>query len=552
MKSLVKGLIVRSQAELLSSPENSGIELETFQEEAKTAWDKAHEMRQNFQGQVDFVEPDMISKNVHPKFQESEEDDGPEMESSRTKEEECKPELEYVEEWAYPKIGNDPKPEIWHLGDEFSQLKSARDRVARALKERMAANKPKTVVRIAHLDTGYDPQHAVFPANMIRKDLQRNFTGRGNPQDAQDDGTGWHKGHGIGTLAILAGEPYPNEYNFTERLGLSEDHGIEIVPIRVARSVVLFKSNAFEDALEYVIQLYDDPGTRCHIITMSMGGAASRDWADLINKAYEKGIFIVTAAGNNQGALTPRTIVYPARFNRVVAACGATYDHSPYFKDEHFGKRKVMQGNYGPRRFAQTTMAAYTPNTPWAVMGCEHKVSLDGGGTSTATPQIASAAALYYQMYFEEIEAFQGAEAWKKVETIRTALFHSAQKEIEGLEDRELYYGQGILKASDMLNLKPSDLTIRPKEEKDSVRFGYLQILLGYFARESALEGMVEEMYNLEILQLISQSPRLQEMLDFEEKEVSDLSEDELKAFKETLSQLPEASQALKKYVRDT
>ena len=37
-------------------------------------------------------------------------------------------------------------------------------------------------------------------------------------------------------------------------------------------------------------------------------------------------MFIVTAAGNNYGNLPTRNIVYPARFNRVVAACGVMAD----------------------------------------------------------------------------------------------------------------------------------------------------------------------------------------------------------------------------------
>ena len=35
---------------------------------------------------------------------------------------------------------------------------------------------------------------------------------------------------------------------------------------------------------------------------MSMGGLASRAWADTVNRAYESGLVIVTAAGNNYPA----------------------------------------------------------------------------------------------------------------------------------------------------------------------------------------------------------------------------------------------------------
>ena len=45
---------------------------------------------------------------------------------------------------------------VWNLGDAFSQLKQARDRVGAR----------QALIRIAHLDTGYDPAHVTKPANL--------------------------------------------------------------------------------------------------------------------------------------------------------------------------------------------------------------------------------------------------------------------------------------------------------------------------------------------------------------------------------------------------
>ena len=120
----------------------------------------------------------------------------------------------------------------WHLGDSYSQLKSARDAAANG-----------SVVRIVHLDTGFDPEHSVVPQN-LRKDLQHNFIDDQSSNDARDPGKrGLMKnpGHGTGTLSILAGgrfrfhgSGYPPEFN--DFVGGAPN--AEIIPVRVGKSVV--------------------------------------------------------------------------------------------------------------------------------------------------------------------------------------------------------------------------------------------------------------------------------------------------------------------------
>src|SRR3954469_4704201 len=44
----------------------------------------------------------------------------------------------------------------------------------------------------------------------------------------------------------------------------------------------------------------------------------------------------------------------------------------------------IMAGNYGPDDKMETAMSAYTPNTPWARIGCSCTVDHNGAGTSSA------------------------------------------------------------------------------------------------------------------------------------------------------------------------
>src|SRR5262249_59978382 len=100
--------------------------------------------------------------------------------------------------------------------------------------------------------------------------------------------------------------------------------------------------------------------TRVQVVTMSMGGLPSQAWAEAVNAFYDAGVFVVTAAGNNYANLPSHLIVYPARFNRVVAACGVMADGKPYADL----KPTLMAGDYGPDPEVATASAAYTPDGP--------------------------------------------------------------------------------------------------------------------------------------------------------------------------------------------
>lgn len=454
---------------------------------------------------------------------------------------------EYDSAWPFPiNDSRQPIPKIWHLGDNFSQLKSARDVVKTCLRK----------IRIAHFDTGYDPAHVCYNDAIIRHDLERNFVDSDTARSAVDrfsEGLLRMPGHGTGTLSILAGAVTNlPQYDFNDSIGLNTN--IEIIPIRLSKSVVLFKTSAFAEAVEYIISLYDNPATRCHIISMSMGGTASKRWADVVNEAYEKGIFIVSAAGNNFGRSTPRTIVYPARFNRVVAACGVTHDYSPYCKSFAIQNMPEMQGNFGPRKVMASAIAAFTPNVPWAKIGSRDGISLSGAGTSAATPQVAAAAALYYMKYHDEIESFD--QGWKKVEAIRKAMFSTALNKISGDDnDVEIYFGNGILQARDMLSVAPEEKSLR-KSEKDSVFFPLLFQILSELNpyelwSEEKMDLEEQEMFETEILQLIQDSAALQTLLENEEKTLEQLTPEQQLNFFQLIRDMPEASTALKEFIKN-
>ena len=100
-----------------------------------------------------------------------------------------------------------------------------------------------------------------------------------------------NSGHGTGTIGILAGGKVAAQGG--EYLGGAPE--AEIVPLRVADSVVLLRTSALAQALDYAVE------QRCDVLTLSMGGLPSRAWAEAVDRAYEQGICICAAAGNHFG-----------------------------------------------------------------------------------------------------------------------------------------------------------------------------------------------------------------------------------------------------------
>jgi hypothetical protein len=406
---------------------------------------------------------------------------------------------------------------FWFRDEAHAQLQSAREELGQ----------PASRVRIAHFDTGYDDKHITLP-QFLRTDLQRNFED-GEPNDARDNSEGAFNnlGHGTGTLGILAGA-------IVDGSPLGGAAFLDVIPVRVANSVVLFQNSSIAKAFDYVHSLANNPNTQVHVITMSMGGLASQAWADAVNALYELGVFIVTAAGNNFGNFPTRNIVYPARFKRVIAACGVMADGRPYADLP----LRIMAGNYGPESKMRTALAAYTPNTPWARMGCSQLVDRNGAGTSSATPQIASAAALWIQKHKSKWDSY--SQGWMRVEAVRKALADSANLASPALSER---LGRGIIRAKAALGQNPAKEADLKKEAKDSVSFPFWRVITGLgIAAPDARQQMLE----LEALQLTQQSKELEELLPDPERDAQDLSPAERQKFIDALASTPGASDSLR------
>ena len=401
----------------------------------------------------------------------------------------------------------------WHLLDGFSQLGKARDAVA--------FTDPPT--RIAHVDTGYYGAHVAKPKH-IRHDLERNFVAKdGAPASAEDPDNRRllldNSGHGTGTIGILAGGKVPALGDLI--LGGAPE--AEIVPLRVADSVVLLRTSTLARALDYAIE------QRCDVITMSMGGVPSQAWAEAVDKLYEAGICFCAAAGNHVGLAPPRVLVYPARYPRVIAVCGVMADGRPYAGLTG----TTLEGSFGPDSAMKAALAAYTPNIPWPRFGCPEVVRLNGEGTSSATPQVAAAAALWFEKYKGELR-----RDWRRVEAVRNALFSSAK-----MKSDKKHFGNGVLQAFAALSVKP--VLGLPKSAESKNSFAFLRIVTGLGLVEAPPR---EQMFNLELAQRWLKSKDLQELVP-DPDAPGKLDDAQLRKLMETVIEDPKVSLALRKHV---
>jgi subtilisin family serine protease len=400
----------------------------------------------------------------------------------------------------------------WHLGDAFSQLGAARDAVT--------FSDPRT--RIAHIDTGYDKTQNVRPENILTS-LEHNFVdGDGNPNSSQDPDVGGmfdNSGHGTGTIGILAGRQVP-QFNGQYLGGCPH---AEILPLRIANSVVMFFTSNFAKAIQYAIQQH------CDVVSISMGGLPSSAWNDAVNDAYEAGICIVAASGDCFGGLPSHHVVYPARYHRTIAACGVMENGQPYYDLPV----NIIEGSWGPDSSMTAALASYTPNIPWARIACPDTIDEDGQGTSASTPQIAAAVALWYEKYKNILP-----RNWQRVEAVRNALFTSAKK-----TDPQ-HFGRGILQARAALNIGP--VLNLPKTNPDDDSFSFFRVITGLGIADTSGR---EKMFNLELMQRYLVSKDMQDAVP--DPEAADVPMDAKMKLMEAAIHDPGASLALRKHIAD-
>jgi len=154
-------------------------------------------------------------------------------------------------------------------------------------------------VNVAIIDTGVDPDHP---------DLMANIEGKYSavpPNICTVDDRYGHGTHVAGTIAAIS-----NEIGV---VGVGPK--IDLWIIKASSGGVLLLKDLLE-SYDFVINTWfdDDPNNNIQVVSMSYGGGYSASEAELLQKAWDMGIILVAAAGNEGGA-----VIYPAALPFVIA-----------------------------------------------------------------------------------------------------------------------------------------------------------------------------------------------------------------------------------------
>ena len=180
-------------------------------------------------------------------------------------------------------------------------------------------------------------------------------------------------GHGTKVAGIIGADTN----NAVGMAGLSWQS--PILPVKVCDT----SGNCPDDIISSGIIYATDQGAK--VINISLGDSApSSTLENAVNYAWNKGVVVVAAAGNNGSSPTTNQVLYPAAYPNVVAV-GATSQDDPLFGND----QRASYSSYGsaldivaPGDFIYSTnySGSYT----------------SGSGTSFSSPHVAGAAALLW------------------------------------------------------------------------------------------------------------------------------------------------------------
>jgi len=442
-----------------------------------------------------------------------------------------------------------PSAFAWHLGDDYSGLRKARDKAAAHFDQNNAANN----VLVFHLDTGYYRAKDGIRPKFLDENLSISYLdNEGFPDDVQPGfdrfGSGFLplRGHGSSTLSILAG----NDIDVKDR-GFDEFLGgaplARVASCRISQSVVHFHPRIIVRAID------DAVAKKADLITMAAGSPPSRALADAVNTAYEMGVPMFFAASDFFQVpilpirVPPHTTVYPARFNRAVAVTGVTSARKSYGLNSFFGFLNgigswALRGSWGPLPVMDHTIAAWSPNVAAQQAYANDTpdiVKERFAGTSAATPQVAAAAALWMQAHKGELKPHGN---WERAEAVYQALFAGATK---GKQDPDSHFGRGFLNADKTLGLKVADLTLA-KRPVSTIGVDWLSIIARLLRIEDDDKRDAHvQMLELELRQLWHASGRLRKMANPDEA----MSEEQARRFVKAAAKDERASEYLRRAV---
>jgi serine protease len=259
-------------------------------------------------------------------------------------------------------------------------------------------------VTVAVIDTGIRRTHQDLTGGRVLPGYDY-YNGDSDPADDCGHGT-----HTAGTIGATTN-------NGVGVAGMSQ---AKILPLKVLSGTdILGSCSGSASAIAQAIRDAADQGAK--VISMSIGGPDSTVEHDAVTYAYNKGVLIVAAAGNDG---SNNSIDYPGAYPESIAV--AALDST---------KTRASYSDGGP----QLDIAAPGSNVLSTYNSADNGYTTMSG-TSMATPHVAGALAL----------ALSCAPAGTTATTIRNALYSTAED--LGAAGRDDLYGYGLARADRLVS----------------------------------------------------------------------------------------------------
>lgn len=172
-------------------------------------------------------------------------------------------------------------------------------------------------VSVAILDTGIDKDHKALRIKDGISFIENNV-------DFDDD-----NGHGTHLAGIIAAQ-----YNNRGVAGIAPD--VDLYAVKVLDSESNGKYSTVIRGIDWAIE------HKIKIVLMSLGGTKkSTFFEDAMTKAYQKGVLLVSSAGNKR-YIDDDTITYPAKFDSVIAVGALDKNDSRGFLSSKGAKLELM------------------------------------------------------------------------------------------------------------------------------------------------------------------------------------------------------------------
>ena len=165
---------------------------------------------------------------------------------------------------------------------------------------------------IAILDTGIDETHPDLEGKLV---AGKNFTKDGDADNTQDI-----YGHGTHVAGIAAAKTSNGETsNGVGIAGVAFPDIIKIMPVKVLGDDGCSDTGSVANGIRWAA---DPDYGAANVINLSLGGRGSETLKNAVDYAWEKGVLIAAAAGNDGGGRKR----YPASYSNVMSVAATNYN----------------------------------------------------------------------------------------------------------------------------------------------------------------------------------------------------------------------------------